>query len=191
MAGAEFGAFKVKIVPPRLGLFVPVVMREPGPTQLIWEMEVKCDDIPDANVRVLMDAHTGEIARRYPLMFEAINRQVSDANSTASDPGTLVRSEGGAASNVADANSAYGFLGDTYSFYLNRHGRDAIDGQGGALNATCRYCQQVNPLPAPPTCPPPGLAFYSNGRIYYGTGFAADDITAHELTHGVTGNEGV
>src|SRR5262249_1374284 len=40
-------------------------------------------------------------------------------------------------------------------------------------------------------CPPKGLAFFdpSDRRMYFGAGKVAEDVTAHELTHGVTAAE--
>lgn len=183
------GAIDLTITPPRLTIFVPAVMHESGPIQLVWDMEVSSESgLESANVRILLDAHSGEVARRYSLLYHAVNRQVSDANGTSNTPGTLVRSEGQGPCGIADADNAYQFLGDTYNFYLSHHGRDGIDGLGGALNSTVRYCSP-NPSPSPPTCPMAGTASYSGGRMYFGAGNVADDVTGHELTHGVTAVE--
>src|SRR5262249_36013545 len=137
---------------------------------------------------LLFDAMTGELIRRLTQIHSALNRQSYDANSTTSDPGMLVRVEGAAPSGIADADNAYTFFGDTYNFYLTHHGRDSINGFGSPLSATVRYC---SPSASGPVCPPPGLAFYNqnNGRMYFGTNFVSDDVTAHELTHGVTAME--
>jgi Zn-dependent metalloprotease len=159
---------------------------------LVWELEVSSDDTIAVNDEVLLDAHSGEVVRQYPRNLPARDRRVFDANGSTSDPGTSVRTEGQAASGIADADNVYDFLGDTYNFYLNQHRRDSVDGDGLALSATVRYCapNATNPM-GPPSCPPPGLAFWSNSnrRMYYGAGQVADDVTGHELTHGVTDAE--
>jgi Zn-dependent metalloprotease len=159
---------------------------------LVWELEVSSDDTIAVNDEVLLDAHSGEVVRQYPRNLPLLNRQIWDANGSTSDPGTSVRTEGQAASGIADADNVYDFLGDTYNFYLNQHGRDSVDGGGLVLSATVRYCSPnaTDPM-GPPSCPPPGLAFWSNDnrRMYYGAGQVADDVTGHELTHGVTQSE--
>ena len=66
-----------------------------------------------------------------------------------------VRSEGDAASPVADVNQAYDYSGDTYDFFFTRFGRDSLDGAGLPLRSIVRYC------PSTVLCPfttPPGTA---------------------------------
>jgi hypothetical protein len=99
---------------------------------------------------------------------------------TATLPGTLVRIEGGPATADADVNNAYTFLGDTYNYYLTVHGRDSVDNAGLPLIATVHHCESSQPCPLQ-------NAFWNGTQMVFGDGFAsADDVTAHELTHGVT-----
>jgi Zn-dependent metalloprotease len=135
-----------------------------------------------------VNASNGEVVRVWTQIHSALNRQISDSNTTTNNPGTLVRSEGQGPSGIVDADNAYTFLGDTYNFYFNVHGRDSLNNAGMTLTATVRYCA---PSTNGPVCPPPGLAFFngSSNRMYFGVGYTVDDITAHELTHGVTGFE--
>ncbi|HPY31764.1 MAG TPA: M4 family metallopeptidase [Verrucomicrobiota bacterium] len=172
---------------PELAIFDPSVLDEPGAPVLVWDLEISSAGVLDANARVLVSAVSGQVLRVWPTVQSARDRKIYDANSTTNNPGTLVRVEGYGASGVADADNAYVFLGDTYDFYLMVHGRDSLDDAGLPLSATVRYCAPNGTNP--PACPPPGLAFYSRGRMYFGTGFVADDVTAHELTHGVTAFE--
>ncbi|RJQ67281.1 M4 family peptidase [Pseudonocardiaceae bacterium YIM PH 21723] len=132
---------------------------------------------------------------------EAQNRVVCDANrkkfntSTATDSspwrcGTVVkatRSEGGAASSVADVNNVYDFFGDTTNTYAKlaydltaKIGADWGDGKGKALRATVRGCDTQE-------CPYVN-AFWFDGQMFFGEGVTTDDVAAHELTHGVTEN---
>lgn len=185
---STFASVAVTITEPRLTIFAPAVMRQDGPVQLVWDMSASSSDSMEANVRVLLNATTGDIVQSYALVYHALNRQIYDANISTANPGTLVRSEGQPASTVADANDAYTQLGDTYNFYSLNHSRDGIDGAGGVLSATVRYCSP-NPSPSPPQCPMFGTASYSGGRMYFGAGNVVDDVTAHELTHGVTAVE--
>ena len=97
-------------------------------------------------------------------------------------PGTApVRVEGGAPSGSADADLAYDYLGDTYDFYYTNFGRDSLDGLGLTLIATVRYCSNdTSPCPFQ-------NAYWNDTQMMLGQGYAAaDDVVAHELTHGVT-----
>ncbi|HNT88362.1 MAG TPA: M4 family metallopeptidase, partial [Candidatus Hydrogenedentes bacterium] len=162
----------------------PEVVGSGGPARLVWQMVLNAVDDPAVAESVLVDAHSGEIAFHYPLVYTALNRQIYDANNTANDPGTLVRSEGGAPVGLVDANNAYDYFGHTYAFYSSEHGRDSINNAGMTLSGTVRYCPEA-------PCPYAN-AFWSDStnRMYFGEGYAsADDVVAHELTHGVTSYE--
>ena len=70
---------------------------------------------------------------------------------------------------------------DTYNFYLSTHNRNSIDNNNMPIVSTVHYCSTTY-------CPYPN-AFWTGAQMVYGDayGFAnADDIVAHELTHGVT-----
>lgn len=63
---------------------------------------------------VLVDAVDGTIAARIPHIHTAKNRALYDLNHKTSLPGTLVRSEGGAAVSDPVVNTNYDLLGTTY-----------------------------------------------------------------------------
>ncbi|RJQ70232.1 M4 family peptidase, partial [Pseudonocardiaceae bacterium YIM PH 21723] len=124
----------------------------------------------------------------------AANRVVCDANKkVATDlvatrcgsgiPAT--RKEGGAASGVSDVDKVYDAFGATSALYA-RLGYDltseiGVDrGDGKALRGTVRLCLSRCPW---------GNAFWSpsDNQMYFGEGLTTLDVTAHELTHGVTG----
>ncbi len=77
-----------------------------------------------------------------------------------------------------DAVSAAMNFSQTYDYYLERHGRDSVDGEGGNITAAVRISQLDN-------------AFW-NGQLkmmFFGDvqPYAkALDVIGHELTHGVT-----
>lgn len=132
------------------------------------------------------------------------NRVVCDANRQAIDTSnatsaetrcgdaaafTPARAEGQAAVGKADVDNVYAFLGDTQAFYRRYTplaelggliGGDTGDGRGKALRATVRLCDISQ-------CPWAN-AFWTEDHMAYGEGITTDDITGHELTHGVTQN---
>ncbi|MET8698051.1 M4 family metallopeptidase [Kitasatospora sp. NPDC004723] len=66
-------------------------------------------------------------------------REVYDAGTKDTLPGTLVRSEGDGASEDNLVNSVYDALGTTFDFFLTAYGRNSMDGKGGPLRATVHY----------------------------------------------------
>jgi hypothetical protein len=77
------------------------------------------------------------------------------------------------------ADAAHHYAGDTYAFYLKYHDRDSIDDAGMPIVSSVHY--EVNYA----------NAFWSSSKqqMVYGDAYGfpmADDVVAHELTHGVT-----
>ncbi len=183
-------AMPVEVKALGLLLFAPPVLDLKGDIQLVWLVETQSEDVLEANRRLLVDAHDGSVARDYPRYY-SLDRLIHDAGNMDQD-GPLVRAEGQAPIGLADANQAYDAIGDTYSFYLENHGRVGI----GVLPlfppfcgyltecATVRYCDPDDPCPWQ-------NARWSEGsrRMYFGSGWAVDDVVAHEYTHGVTDAE--
>ncbi|WP_020580336.1 M4 family metallopeptidase [Actinopolymorpha alba] len=127
---------------------------------------------------------------------EGLNRKVCDLNNK--DVGTFEgvqcdgstvaykRTEGQPASRIADVDAVYDKLGETakwYASYVNLDVSALVGGSDKSLKATTRVCatqvQQGCPLQN---------AFWSDGlkQMVYGQGFTTQDVTSHELTHGVT-----
>jgi Zn-dependent metalloprotease len=96
-------------------------------------------------------------------------------------PGTLIRSEGGAASTDVAVNEAYEYAGDTYDFYLQVFGRNSLDDRGLALTSSVHFSRNFN------------NAFWNGEQMVYGDGDGARfirltkalDVVGHELSHGV------
>ena len=105
-----------------------------------------------------------------------------------SDPTSLpelmqVTSNTGSATSgwLADAVSATFGLSETYDYFLERHGRDSLDGAGGTITAVVRYAQNYqNALWNPGV----QLMLFGDGLPFA----RALDVVGHELTHGVTTN---
>ncbi|PTL76342.1 M4 family metallopeptidase [Vitiosangium sp. GDMCC 1.1324] len=131
---------------------------------------------------VYVDAHGGSIVDRNPLIHSALNRVVYSANNGTSLPGTLKRSEGGAASGDTHVDQNYLKLGGTYDCYKNNFGRDSFDNAGAQLKSSVHYSSNyVN-------------AYWDGTQMVYGDGDGVNsgmlglsaDVTTHELTHAVT-----
>lgn len=165
-----------------LEIFAPEVLDASGPTRLVWVVELRDPAPSAASYRVLVDANDRTIVRTFPLSYSALDRRIYDSANTSSANFNLVRSEGDPPSAIPDANSCYDDLGYTFAWYGLRHGRDAIDGLGGTIYSNVRFCSPFSQCPW-------SNAMWSDGRTYFGEGWAVDDIVGHEYTHGVTENE--
>jgi len=81
---------------------------------------------------------------------------------------------------IPHADAAHSYAGDTYAFYATHHGRDSYDDEGGIIVSSVHV----------------GVDYYNAAwtglQVIYGDGDGsygyplADDVVAHELTHGVT-----
>ncbi|HEX6270870.1 MAG TPA: M4 family metallopeptidase [Anaerolineales bacterium] len=79
------------------------------------------------------------------------------------------------------ADAAHKYAIGTFNLYDSRHGRNSIDNNGMVIKSTVHYCD-------PFECPYFN-AFWSGAQIVYGDAVGwplADDVVAHELTHGIT-----
>lgn len=132
--------------------------------------------------KVFVDAESGEILARHPLIVNERFREVYTARNGTSTPGTLVIREGGAASSDAVVMAAYNNTGATYDFFRSVFSRDSYDNRGAKLISTVRYSRNyVN-------------AYWDGTQMVYGDGDGVTslplaqslDVTAHELAHGVT-----
>lgn len=174
---------ELQIAPPGLRIFDPRFFGLAEPLRLTWRVQLEAEEYPEAGYDVLVDAHNGQIVRAYPGLREALDRKIYDAGNS-NNNGSLARDEGDPATGITDVDNTYMFVRDAYDFFSSRHGRDSLDDSGLTLKATVRWCDTAasgNPCPF-------SNAFYApwNERMYFGQGMTADDVVAHEYTHGVT-----
>ena len=116
---------------------------------------------------------------------EGPQRSVYDAGGREALPGRLVRAEGGAPVRDVDANEAYDGLGATFALFAEVYDRNSIDDEGMHLDASVHYGRRYD------------NAFWNGRQMVFGDGdgdlfnrFTISlDVIAHELTHGVTGDE--
>ncbi|ATB34239.1 M4 family metallopeptidase [Melittangium boletus] len=166
-----------------------VYVRSPvdGLLKLAYEATVVGEARDEMPIRelVYVSAQDGAIVTRHSKIHTAINRAVYTASNRTSLPGTLKRSEGGAATGDAHVDGNYDALGGTYNCYKNNFNRDSLDNRGAQLKSTVHYSSNyVN-------------AFWNGSQMVYGDGNGTDsgmlglsaDVTTHELTHAVTENE--
>ena len=171
--------------PVKLAIYDPALIGDPRSQtrRLVWRMTVSRAGAVPVRRDVFIDALNGAVVNSIQVVAGALSRRVCDAASRAAQvPCTNpVRTEGSRATSNADVNLAYDYAGDTWSFY-KALGRDSLDGKGMRINSTVRFC----PSQAAVDCPFEN-AYWDGAQMIYGENYAkADDVVAHELTHGVT-----
>jgi Zn-dependent metalloprotease len=110
---------------------------------------------------------------------------VYDAEHSQQLPGRRVRGEGDQPSADVAVNEAFDGLADTWDFFWSVYGRNSIDDEGMALDATVHFGRGYN------------NAFWNSQQMVFGDGDGqlfnrftiALDIIGHELAHGVTEDE--
>ncbi|MCW2569459.1 MAG: peptidase thermolysin, partial [Mycobacterium sp.] len=194
------------VATPALAMFDPAVFGVPGRPGMrpVWRTKVTGEfRTGPVGADVLVDARSGRVLLYANALHTVKSRQVCDHATSAvpdtSGPGKLcpaglplgwavpkgsvaaVEDNLPAGAN-ADVKNAYDYAGTTYDFYKTLFDRDSIDGNGMQIRSSVRYC------------PPNGSssacyknAYWDGAQMVYGPGYAsADDVVAHELTHGVT-----
>jgi Zn-dependent metalloprotease len=165
-----------------------LITLQKSPVALVWQLEVKTAKSLPIKEYILVDAARGSIPLHFNQMAHAKNRQTYNANHTDPDTGTriLVCNESNPSCTVigiTDAVKAHQYAGNTYDYYASVLGRDSINNAGMDLVSVVMAC------PTGELCPYDN-AYWDGAKMTYGDGFtAAEDVVAHELTHGVTENE--
>ncbi len=159
-----------------------LIADQASPTYLTYRIHVDSASQPHLAQWVFVDAQTADVRLAYASHPEARNRNTYNMkHGTSYTSATLMRSETTPPVTTAtnctatDVNNAHDYAGDTYNFYYNRYGRDSYNNAGAALNSYVCYSSNYQ------------NAFWDGSKMTYGDGFAAaDDVVAHELSHGVT-----
>jgi Zn-dependent metalloprotease len=174
-----------EISKPELVVFVT----EEKTPRLAWSQELAYEDAGGAPQKdqFFADANSGEPLGQHALLWSAKNRKVYSANNGTSLPGSLLWDEGDIIWYFYSdtLKGAINGTGKTYDFYKNVFGRDSYNNAGAALISTIHYKNNYN------------NAFWDKSlkQMVYGDGDGVKfkplsiglDVTAHELTHGVTG----
>src|SRR5262249_7316446 len=151
---------------PRLEIFNKGVLQiGTYPSRLAWFVEAS-----DVALReyVWVDAQTGAILMHFSQLADALSRKVYTAGESTTLPGTLLRTEGGAATGDPDADKAYIYADVIFD------------------NACASLISSAHGTVSGQPCPMQN-AFWNGTQMVYGTTYAsADDVVGHELTHAVT-----
>lgn len=175
-----------------LSIYNPALLGGTGvqKNSLVWLVTIESTSSESIREYVFVNAQSGDISLAFNQIGYAKNRFVCDddnvvdndntPNNNCDEASEYVRTEGSAASGDADIDAAYDYSGDTYDFFNLFFGRNSIDNNGMSLISLVKHC------PPGAGCPY-GNAFWNGRQMTYGEGFAAaDDVVAHELSHGVT-----
>jgi Zn-dependent metalloprotease len=175
-------------VEPRASELVYVIATRDDQAYLAWEVELGAGDaLLD---RVYVDAQSGEIVDRRPELFTARNRTIFDGNGGTYPFLQTQTQVGTEASPPTDmvALAAYTNTGLTYDCYQALFQRDSYNGAGATLKSLV-HVKFYSPNGASGN-----NAAWNNNQMVYGDGDGqlmgplalSLDVTAHELTHGVT-----
>ncbi|WP_338023451.1 M4 family metallopeptidase [Archangium primigenium] len=154
-----------------------------GRLQLAYEVVVTGEG-PTLPLRdhVFVSAREGVVLGRATEIHAALNRAVYTANNKTTLPGTLKRSEGGAATGDTHIDENYAHLATTYNCFKTNFGRDSYNNAGAQLKSSVHYDTNYT------------NAFWDGTQMVYGDSDGVEagplgkslDVTVHELTHAVT-----
>ncbi|RKG82055.1 peptidase [Corallococcus exercitus] len=171
---------------------------EPHPRMAYWPAGDKLELVYRVNVTgpgkdgravdedVVINAVSGAVVQRLPNIYTLKSREVYDVNhgGSANLPGTLVRAEGGAAVADSTVNTNYDLLGTTYDCYRSLFNRDSYDGAGSKLVSSVHYGSGY--ANAAWSGSKKQMLYGDGDGVTFGNMVNALDVTAHEVTHGLT-----
>lgn len=163
-----------------------VALALPGGARGVWRFEVRVG--ADVRRLVLIDDRTGAVLLDQDLLQHADRVVCDQVNVALPDPppctSGFARTETSAPAS-GDVEKAFVHLGAASDFYEQVGGRDLTEelgvdtASGKKLAATVRVCVTGQGCPY-------GNAYWDGRAVFLGQGYAgADDVVAHELTHGV------
>jgi Zn-dependent metalloprotease len=167
---------------PTLAIYDPRIFGAPGVQRatLVWQTTVRSGTDRSIDHLVLVDATRGFVTLDLDQLGRGKVLEVCDADSTATEVPCGNPKPQEMFGTGDDLYKAWEGASATYDFYSGYLGRDSVDNNGLTLRSTVRYC------PTATACPYQN-AFWDGAEMVYGAGYPqADDVVAHELTHGVT-----
>ena len=157
---------------PKLYIFAPSVLGLSGGMRLVWQLEVSAIAGELVRQEVFVDAASGETIFHYSKLTRVIDREIYDYENRITPPLNPVREESDPPVGIMEVDTLYDYIGDTYNFYFEQHGRDSIDDDGMTIIGNARL--------------PEDNASWDGESLTFGTDYGADDIVGHEYAHGVT-----
>jgi len=183
-SAADSAAGDVEVTEPELLVYVPALIGADGEPALVWRVEVMRMSSLPVNRLIFVNAQDGSIALDLDQLHTGKVLETYDANNGTNLGSAVLVCDNSDPTCIwgdTDAKNAHIYASDTYDFYLAQHGRDSIDNLGMTLKSYTHYSS--------------GWCNASWSGVYnvmlYGDGcvIVADDVVAHELTHGVTDYE--
>lgn len=184
---------KITITSASLVIFDQRIMGGFGPPTptLTWQVRLtNRQHVTPFDAYVFINATNGRIITQFNQIAHALNQRICD-NNNARDPddnsrtncdddGDAARLNSETPTGTKDVDDAWEFTKATYDYFYTKFGRDGIDGAGMTMISIVRYCLQSY------SCPFQN-AYWDGEVMTYGEGFSsADDVIAHEITHGIT-----
>ncbi|WP_144392392.1 M4 family metallopeptidase [Pleionea sediminis] len=163
-------------------IYVP----ELGKAKLAWKIDVKYNSNQGFEHDVIFfDVNSSEELARHPQVHRAKRHYTYTMNNNNynhySRPGTLLCSNNESCGDTS-AQNAHDGASIVYDYYLEKHGRDGVDGNGMNMISSVHTGSNWN-----------NAVWYQNQMMYgdgdgnYFSDLTGDfDVIAHELTHGVT-----
>ena len=154
----------------------------PFTKSLAWQVNVtQAGDMGSLDEVILVDALNGSILLQFSASANALPvRTIYDCNNTGICSTILYRGNASPLPPTVtdpDVINAVGGLDATYLYFQQVLGRNGINGANGALNVRIQYNpDQIDPVPA---------SQWANGSIYLAPDYIAQDVIAHEYTHGI------
>ena len=166
---------------PDLVIFAPGLFGMSGSPVLAWKVPVSSSATEPTNTAaVYLSALDGSLLLRHNLNPGVLDRKIYDTGGNSAQVGnedlTPARVEGQAPTGNTAVDNTYDYFGDVYNFYSSRFNQDSYDNAGSSLIAYVNV--------------PVLNAFWDTENKYMilDNRLLADDIVAHELSHGYTLN---
>jgi len=175
-----------------LRFFAPTVVGLEGTPELAWYVQFASEE-GGLMYSVLVSASSREVLFSNPERPHALDRRIYDAEISHDHNKSTLREEGDNPSGDEEGDDLYDFIGDTYRFYENKHGRNSYDDNGGEVRATINYCFEDKDGNVDCTIDnakagsrPAWGVFNKEPWLLFSEGMVVDDVVAHEYTHLVT-----
>ena len=176
-AASEYGDFDYEASEPLLMIYAPGVLGYPGDTQLVWIIDVRAGELPFIHEKVLVNAHTDEIALNYSLIRGAFTPKIYDYYEHLYDFSVwevehLIDEANIPTSHqdVKDANDVAGDFHDFFNEYHNNFFNEYTTHQFAAEIRVAVRCQDCD-------------ATENAYGAVIGIGLMSDDVLVHEFMH--------